>query len=180
MNEDTLIIKRVLAGETQAFRLLLLRYQKPLFRMVTHLLSDEHLAEDIAQDVFLSAFKKLSSFDPDRSAFSTWLFTIARNKTINALKKKKPLLAAQVPEKICHRPPDLSLIKKETTQKLDQALAQLPPRLKLPLVLAELEGRTYAEIAQIEGVSLGTVKSRIHRAKKKLKSILDKFEEQNL
>ena len=73
MTEETGIIKAVLEGDTESFRLLVQRYQKPVVRMIANIINDRHICEDVAQEVFLAAYKKLPSFDPARSSFSTWL-----------------------------------------------------------------------------------------------------------
>jgi len=148
------------------------RYQKPVITFVRNVIDDSHVCEDIAQEVFLTAYKLLSSFDPDRSEFSTWLFTIARNKSLNALKKKRPLSMPRLPERTSSVNPSDVLSQKESFDELDRALRELPATQKTAFILAELEKLSHAEIAQIEGVRIGTVKSRISRAKSKLQSAL--------
>jgi hypothetical protein len=91
MPEDSDIVKHVLNGDVDSFRILVERYQRPVLSMIRRLIWDSHRCEEIGQDVFVTAFRKLSTFDPARSQFSTWLFTIARNMSINALKKKIPV-----------------------------------------------------------------------------------------
>src|SRR5438034_2018967 len=91
MPEDSDIVKHVLNGDVDSFRILVERYQRPVLSMIRRLIWDSHRCEEIGQDVFVAAFQKLSTFDPARSKFSTWLFTIARNMSINALKKKTPI-----------------------------------------------------------------------------------------
>ena len=98
MAEESSIIRRVIDGDVEAFRLLVQRYQKPVISMINHLTNNQHSSEDIAQEVFFSVYKKLKSFDADRSMFSTWIFTIARNKAISAGKKKKPQLRLMSPQ----------------------------------------------------------------------------------
>ena len=98
MPEDPDIVKRVLNGDVDSFRILVERYQRPVLSMIRRLIWDRHRGEEIGQDVFVAAFQKLSTFDPARSKFSTWLFTIARNMSINALKKKTPMPIEQLPE----------------------------------------------------------------------------------
>ena len=88
MSEDRDIVSQVLNGDADAFRLLVERYNRPVISMVRNIVSDYAAAEDVAQDVFLTAYKKLSTFDNARSRFSTWLFTIARNKSINAIRAR--------------------------------------------------------------------------------------------
>lgn len=180
MIEETSIIRAVLSGEVDSFRLLVERYQGPVIRMTRNIIDDHHICEDIAQDVFFTAYKKLSSFDPARSSFSTWLFTIARNKSLNAVKKKKALSMSRLPENPDSSAPADSLSQQEFFDRLDNVLQTLPAKQKTAFVLAEFEGLPYEQIAQIEGVRTGTIKSRIHRAKKKLKSALKNFEEDNV
>lgn len=173
MIEETGIIKDVLEGDTESFRLLVQRYQKPIIRMIANLISDRHICEDVAQEVFLAAYKNLSSFNPARSSFSTWLFTIAKNKSINAAKKKRILPAGNPRENPDFTEPADSLIRGELFIKLDQALNSLNPEHRRAIVLAEFENLPYEQIAQIEGVRPGTIKSRVSRAKHRLKSVLD-------
>lgn len=176
MIEETGFIKAVLEGDTESFRLLIQRYQKPVIRMIANLINDRHICEDIAQEVFLAAYKKLPSFDPARSSFSTWLFTIARNKSINAMKKRKILSVSNPPENPDFSEPADSLIRNELFVKLDQALMSLSPKYKRALILAEFENLSYEQIAQIEGIRIGTVKSRINRAKNRLRSALERID----
>jgi RNA polymerase sigma-70 factor (ECF subfamily) len=173
MIEESGIIKTVLEGETESFRLLVERYQKPVIRMIANLINDRHICEDIAQEVFLAAYKKLPSFDPNRSSFSTWLFTIAKNKSINAMKKRRILSVNIPPDNPDFSEPGDSLIREELFVKLDRALMSLSPKHKRAIIMAEFEGLPYEQIAQVEGVRIGTIKSRINRAKHRLRSALD-------
>ena len=172
MTEETGIIRAVLEGDTESFRLLVQRYQKPVIRMIANLINDRNICEDVAQEVFLAAYKKLPSFDPARSSFSTWLFTIARNKSINAMKKRRVSSTGNPPENPDFSEPADSLIRNELFIELDKALKSLSPGHIRALVLAEFENLPYEQIAQIEGVRIGTIKSRINRAKHRLKSAL--------
>ena len=175
MTQETEIIRQILDGDTESFRLLLARYEKPVVRMIRNITYDKESCEDIAQEVFLTAYKKLASFDPDRSNFSTWLFTIARNKSLNELKKKKPLSMSKLPEMSNPHNPSDDMTKKEFFDRLDNTLQTLPSRQRRAFILAEFENLSYEEIAQIEGARLGTIKSRINRAKKKLRTALEEF-----
>ncbi|MFC1737567.1 RNA polymerase sigma factor [Planctomycetota bacterium] len=176
MDQEKTVIQQVLRGDIDSFRLLVERYQGPVIRIVKNIIEDNHICEDIAQDVFFTAYKKLGTFDSARSNFSTWLFTIARNKSINAIKKKKTLSLSKLPEKLDSCNPSEALSEKELFDKLDEVLQSLASRYERALVLAEFEKLSYQEIAQIEGVRIGTIKSRINRAKKKLFSALKDFE----
>ena len=165
MVEDSDILKRVLNGDVDSFRFLVERYQRPVLSMIHRLIWDSSRCEEISQDVFVTAFQKLSTFDPGRSQFSTWLFTIARNRSINALKKKTPIAVVHLPEIVDSRDPSDELSDKEVFMGLDEALKALPEKLRRAFVLAEMEQLPYEEVARIEGALLGTIKSRINRAR---------------
>jgi len=171
MNEDIQTIQRVLAGDTDAFRRLVVRHQGPLFALVGNLVRDPHARDDIAQETFLAAYLHLGSYDPQRGKFSTWLLTIARNKCIDALKEQRPLAMASPPPRVDSSSPADRLLETELFDQLDHALAALPPEQKTVFVLAEIEGLSHEEICRIEAAPLGTVKSRISRAKEKLRSL---------
>jgi len=172
MTQETEVIHQVLQGEVESFRLIVERYERPIARMIRNIINNRESCEDIAQDVFFTAYRKLASFDPLRGNFSTWLFTIARNKSINALRKKRPLSMSELPQKSDRHNPSDELAERELFDKLDAGLEALPSAQKRAFVLAEFEELSYEDIAQIEGVRIGTVKSRINRAKKKLAKAL--------
>jgi RNA polymerase sigma-70 factor, ECF subfamily len=170
--EDRELVKRVLAGQTDDFRALVERHQQPIFRFAAGLLGNREEAEDVTQEVFLAAFANLSGYDSSRAAFSTWLFTIARNRCINLLKRTRPIALNEL-DSIAGAASANPIVSQELSQQLDRALAALPVEQRSAFVLAEIEELPYAEIARIERTSLGTVKSRIHRAKQRLQSLLD-------
>jgi RNA polymerase sigma-70 factor (ECF subfamily) len=175
MTNETETIRRVLQGDTESFGLLVERYQKPVMRMIWNITGAGPMCEDLAQDVFLTAYAKLRTFDPARSRFSTWLFTITKNRCVNALKRKRPVTVGQLPERVdrCH--PADHADRQELLAKLDEALEALPGKQRRSFVLAEFEGLPYDEIAQIEGTRVGTVKSRISRARQKLAETLKRY-----
>ena len=169
-DEELELIRRVVDGEINAFEHLVLHYQDRLLRMIATLLNDERrLAEDLAQTVLVEAFRRLKDFDPDRSKFSTWLFMIARSRSINALKKKRPALLAEIPEREAPAPDPTH---RESLRTLDHALHQLPEKQKRAFILVALEDLSYAEAAQIETTTIGTIKSRVSRARDFLKTSL--------
>ena len=103
---DVELIRCVLGGDRETFRLLVRRYEGPLFCLVRNLVRNAQEAEDVAQEVFLATYRNLAQFDPRSASFSTWLFTIARNKCWNALQKKRPLALAELPEPLDERTPE--------------------------------------------------------------------------
>lgn len=169
--DDRELVRRVLAGETEEFGGLVERHQHAVFRFACGLLGNREEAQDATQEVFLAAFANLPGYDPSRAAFATWLFTIARNRCVNVLKKRRPIALDEL-DSTADVPQSDPLGSRELSQRLDRALAELPVEQRTAFVLAEIEERPYAEIARIERVSLGTVKSRIHRAKRRLQSLL--------
>ena len=177
MNDDLQTIQRVLEGDGNAFRLLVERYQGPLFSLVGNLVQDPNDRDDIAQETFLAAYLHLNSYDPQRGKFSTWLLRIARNKCIDGLKKQRPLTMESLPPQIDPKGPADDLMEAELYARLDHALAGLPLDQKSAFVLSEIQGLSHEEICQIEGAPLGTVKSRISRAKEKLRSLFSRATE---
>jgi RNA polymerase sigma-70 factor (ECF subfamily) len=171
MDDDLQTIQRVLTGDIDAFRLLVERYQRSLLSLVGNLVRDLSDRDDIAQETFLAAYLHLGSYDPRRGRFSTWLLTIARNKCIDAMKERRPLAMESLPPKVDGRGPADRLMETELFTHLDHALAALPLEQKTAFVLAEIEGLSHEEICQIEGAPPGTIKSRVSRAREKLRSL---------
>jgi len=163
-------IRRVRAGDRDAFRPLVQRYQKPLFGFVTNLIRDADAAEDIVQDVFCSAYAGLDAYDARRGSFSTWLFTIARNRCFTWLARARTSLSE--PVLLEPRTPLADASERELFQRLDAALDALPLAQRTAFVLAELQGLPHAEVARIEGTRLGTIKSRVARARERLRGLL--------
>ena len=141
-------------------------------RVAFAILSRHDAAEDIAQDVFLAAFRKLDSFDAAKSAFPTWLLTITRNRCLNRLKRNQHEVVAELPEPASVRTPVDVVGEQEFFEQLDAALRELSVEQRTAFTLAEIEELTYEQIGNIEDVAVGTVKSRVHRAKQKLRGLL--------
>ncbi len=165
------LIARVREGRIDEFGRLVSLYEGALFRIVGNIVPSA-LVEDVVQEAFLSAFRNLRRFDPALGAFRTWLFRIARNHALNACKKKRELPMEEPPVVVDPHTPMDDLLRREAFQQLDRALAELSFHERVIFVLAELEGLPYAEIAQIEGLRLGTVKSRLARARARLRASL--------
>ena len=169
MNEDEQVITHVLAGDTEAYRLLVSRHECLVFGFVQNLVRNSADVEDIAQEVFVAAFTHLDSFDPKRAKFSTWLLTIARNRCCNFLKRRSRT-TAELGDPVCNAAsPAMDVVDGETWNQLDAALDRLSIEQRAAFVLAEIQELSLAEIAAIEGVPLGTVKSRLSRAKENLR-----------
>jgi RNA polymerase sigma-70 factor (ECF subfamily) len=172
MDEDVAVIERVLAGDIAAFRILVERHEQRVFGFARRFLRRAADCEDVAQEVFLSAYRNLASYRADTARFSTWLLALARNKCLNLLNKRSPAALGgdvTIPEPIDPRTPEAALAEAEFHAQLDTCLAALPLEQKTAFVLAELHELSLAEIGNIEGVSVGTVKSRLGRARSKLR-----------
>jgi RNA polymerase sigma-70 factor, ECF subfamily len=185
---DQQLVRRVQAGDQSAFNLLVLKYQHRVLKLVGRFVSDQTEAQDVAQEAFLKAYRALGSFRGE-SAFYTWLYRIAINTAKNALvaQKRRPVdfdLDMQDPEQFERQAklkeadtPEGVLLTEEIRQVVERAMEQLPEDLRTAIVLRELEGLSYEEIAEAMDCPVGTVRSRIFRAReaidKKLKPLLD-------
>ena len=154
----------------QAFRRVVERHQAGLFGFVRSLGLDAHAAEDVVQDAFLAAYARREAFDPRRGTYAAWLYRIARNRALNDLRKKRPRLVSFLPEGREQAPPTRA--EPEAFARLDRALAHLPEAQRAAFVLTEIHGLGQAEVAAIEAVAVGTVKSRVARARERLRAVL--------
>jgi RNA polymerase sigma-70 factor (ECF subfamily) len=167
-----------LAGESRAFTVLADRYHARLLNFIHRMIGDRERAEDLVQETFVRVHKHLHRYDQNRK-FSTWAYTIAGNLAKNELRNRSrnPMVLFQTLKKnwdADHRPlewednryrPDDLFRKRDLHDRVRQVVAELPAHHREVFVLRELEGRTYEEIAEITGVNLGTVKSRLNRAR---------------
>ena len=172
MDGDRTLIARVLAGDVEAFRELVERHQRRVCGFVRNLVRHALDAEDLVQEVFVAAFRKLDSFDAERSQFSTWLLTIARNQCLNHLKRSSLATASEFDVEARTAQPLDAVLSRELHALLDAALDRLPLEQRTAFILAEIQELPYAEIAIIEEVELGTIKSRVSRAKQRLREVL--------
>lgn len=177
MLDEMSVIRRILNGERDAYRTLVERYQQPIYRFVFSLAHDRHWAEDLTQEIFLTAFEKLNRFDSTKGGFSTWLFTIAHHQTVNGLKRPRLRFEKQAIVDRCSQngEPVNELLRHEWMTALDKALERLPLNQRIAFVLAEIEQLSHQQIADIGRTRIGTVKSRVSRAKAALRKTLDKW-----
>ena len=176
--DDLEIIKATLNESSQAFGELVEKYQARLYNSIAHLF-DPRDAEDIVQDAFVKAFQKLSIFR-GTSSFYTWLYRIAfntavsyqrRHKPTTSLDQKKETIGDYLPDK--HDRPDEWLEKKERAEKIQQALHLLNEEHRTILILREYEEMSYETIAEILKIPVGTIRSRLHRARICLKDAIN-------
>ena len=172
---DLLIIERVKHGDINAYKELVDKYNKPLFVMIMNVVRHRESSEEIVQEVFFSTYTCLDRFDPSLAKFSTWLFRIARNRCLNELKRSKEDRIQNVDSHASvHNPAD-DVMTKEVFSELDMALDKLPVHQKTVFVLTEIQELSLAEVSEIEEVPVGTVKSRLSRAKEKLRILLNGY-----
>ena len=176
MDSEFGIIDAARDGDASAFERIVKRYSGPIYRYVRNVVGDDHAAEDVAQQVFINVYRSLNRFDSARGKFSTWVFRIARNSALNHLRDNKRFtveLTTELPQESTEISPQGQAELREQFALLDQAVAELPEHQRSAWVLSELEGLTQAEVAEIEDVPEGTVKSRVARARDKLKKTLE-------
>ena len=178
--EDDRLIRQTLAGESTAFESLIGKYQNRLFHSMTQVLRNSTDAEDIVQEAFVKAFTKLSTFRGG-SQFYTWLYRIAHNSAISQIRKRKPTESIDYDESGMANnlegdavAPSQRLEQQEQHQQLSDALDRLKEEQRSVLVLREIEGLDYDAIAEILSVPVGTVRSRLHRARTQLKEELER------
>jgi len=187
-DNDQQLVERVQKGDKSAFDLLVLKYQHRVLKLVSRFVSDAADAQDVAQEAFLKAYRALPSFRGD-SAFYTWLYRIAINTAKNTLvsNRRRPIdfdLDLQDPEQYDRHAklkdvdtPEGVLLTEEIRQVVERAMEQLPEDLRTAIVLREIEGLSYEEIAEAMDCPVGTVRSRIFRAReaidKRLQPLLD-------
>lgn len=182
---DNDLIKSFLADDISAFDSLVTKYKDMIFNLCFRIVNDYDDANDCAQETFIKVYNNLKSFR-FQSNFSTWLYRIAINtcrnrlaSTGNRMRKKmlridSPADPAGDPVDIhdCSFDPDTVFEKNEQARQIHQAIDSLPEELKILVVLRDLEGNSYEEVADITGVNLGTVKSRLARARHLLREAL--------
>ncbi|TXH12558.1 MAG: RNA polymerase sigma factor RpoE [Gammaproteobacteria bacterium] len=186
---DQLLVERAQAGEQHAFEILVGKYQRKLGRLLSRLVRDQAEVEDVAQEAFIKAYRALPSFRGD-SAFYTWLYRIGINTAKNHLVaqgRRAPTStdfdadeaegfedAGQLRD---INTPESILQSRQVAETINAALADLPDELRNAILLREIEGMSYEEIAEVMGCPIGTVRSRIFRAREavaeKLRPLLD-------
>ncbi len=184
--DDSGVVNAFLAGEERAFQELVERYQVRLLNFIYRTIGDRERAEDLVQEVFIRVYRHLHRFDQSKK-FSTWVYTIASNLAKNELRNRSrnPLVFFQAIKKnwqdeerplqfedALSRPDDLYR-KRHLRELVEEATAQLPEHHRQVFVLRELEGKSYEEIAEITDCNLGTVKSRLNRARNAFASIIE-------
>lgn len=177
-DEEARVIRAVLDGDTDRFEELMHEHEKGIYNLCLRMLGDEQDAMDAAQEAFFKAFRSLSGFRGD-SRFSTWLYRLAGNVCLDMLRKRPavPTLSMdddEAPLFLADSSPSPHEVVErwEIRRTVSAALAALPEDFRQAVVLRDVNGLSYEEIADITGLEIGTVKSRIFRARKKLAAAL--------
>ena len=184
--EDSDVVAAFLGGEERAFQELVQRYQTRLLNFIYRTIGDRERAEDLVQEVYIRVYRHLHRFDRSKK-FSTWIYTIASNLAKNELRNRSrnPLVLFQTIKKnwqdedrplqfedTTSRPDDLYR-KRHLRALVEDTVARLPEHHREVFVLRELEGKSYEEIAEITDCNLGTVKSRLNRARNSFAAIIE-------
>ncbi len=185
--DDRKLAAQAAKGRDAAFRELLCRYERPVFSLIFRMVRDRALAEDLAQETFIRAFRAISSYNP-RYKFSSWIFKIANNHTIDHLRKRRldtvsidgsPHAVTGEEEaqtrlvvESTGEAPDRYVEQRELGSQIEQAIGELRPEYRTVVLLRHIEGYSYEEIADIMDLPLGTVKTYLHRARAELKGLL--------
>ena len=183
--DDSAVVSEFLGGEERAFTELVERYQTRLLNFVYRTIGDREKAEDLVQEVFIRVYRHLHRFDRSKK-FSTWAYTIASNLAKNELRNRSrnPLVLFQTIQKNSQdedRPlqfedlnsrPDDMYRRRHLRQVVEESVAKLPEHHRNVFILRELEGKSYEEIAEITECNLGTVKSRLNRARNSFAEII--------
>jgi RNA polymerase sigma-70 factor (ECF subfamily) len=171
---DPQVVQAARSGDLDAFETLVRRYQGDVWRLSYQLVRDETVAEDVTQDTFMRVFRFMRRYRAD-SKFSTWLFSVARNCAIDELRRtaRRTRLSqrAEAETQGFVRPDQVGV-------EVREVLGQLPIALREPVVLIDMFGMSYREVARVLNVPEGTVKSRVHRAREQLAHVLSPLREQ--
>jgi len=186
-SSDEEAIRRVLAGDGEAFAVLVERYQGRAFRLALRVLRDEDSARDAVQDAFLKAYSALSRFQ-GRSSFFTWLYRLVMNQCLDMKRRDKSDRHVEwedggigengsrslLPPEVAgvRFAPAASLMRQQLREQITEAIGRLPDGPRETLVLREVDGLSYAEIAEAQRIPKGTVMSRLHYARKQLQAYL--------
>ncbi|MCC6418414.1 MAG: sigma-70 family RNA polymerase sigma factor [Gemmataceae bacterium] len=184
--DDHRLITECLQGRADAFGVLVARYQDRLYNTVYRLLDNAEDAQDVVQEAFLSAYQSLDTFKGD-SQFYTWLYRIAFNTAISLKRKQRVVLSLHTArdnggveplDASEFNQPDHALEKQEEERRVLRALNRLSPEHRAVLIMKDMDGQKYEAIADILRVPIGTIRSRLHRARLELRELLEREEEQ--
>jgi len=177
--QEGAILAQARRGDADAFERLVTPYERKLYAVCLRMMASPQDAQDALQDAMLRMWRGLPDFD-ERARFATWAYRVVSNACLDALRKQKSRAAASLEalEEAGYLPedpassPEEAAIQNTRRQAVREALAELPPEARAALVLRDIQGEPYERVAEALGLTLGTAKSRIHRAREKLAGIL--------
>jgi RNA polymerase sigma-70 factor (ECF subfamily) len=187
ISSDALLVQKAIDGDGEAFGELVEKYESFVYRTVFYDLKSHEDAQDISQEVFIKAYKALSSFRAD-SEFTTWLYRICKNTVYDYLRKnakKKPLLFSElsspedgdrefdIADTVGSYDPEKTAVSNETARIVNDAIRTLSEEHRTIIVMRDIEGMSYAQISDVTSLEEGTVKSRLSRARSALKKKLE-------
>ena len=176
--DDALLVRRVESGDSDALRALYDRYGSIVFGMTFRLLGDRQAAEECTQDVFVSVWRTARSYEPERARVSTWLLTIARNRAIDATRRRaaRPVDPHEDVWSVDEAPDTAELVgSADEASRVAAAMAELPDAQREALSLAYFDGLSHTEIAERLHIPVGTVKGRIRLALDRLRALAPKY-----
>jgi RNA polymerase sigma-70 factor, ECF subfamily len=170
--EDGELVTMTLGGHSEAFALLVERYDRAVYHLAYRTLHDVEEARDVAQEAFFKAYRSLRTFKPG-AKFSTWIFAITYHACCDRLNRRKRYSNEELPERADPGPgPESQAIALDQARRLREAIDQLPEKYRTVITLYHLQGRQYDEIATVLGIPIGTVKTHLFRAKEQLRKLL--------
>jgi RNA polymerase sigma-70 factor, ECF subfamily len=175
---DAVAVARVAGGDAVALRELYERYGRLIYSFAYRLTNDATLSEECVQDVFVALWRRAADFDPTRAKLTTWLFVVARNRAIELGRQKarRPELRDDLePDGSSPDPADLIAVADES-QRVAEAMAELPEDQLAVLRLSYFDGLSHSEIAEVIGIPLGTVKGRMRLALERLRSLATTYD----
>ena len=180
MDDDLVLLDRYAAGDRDAFDDLVRKHQKPLYSLIYRMVSNPDDAADILQKTFVKAFTGIGGFER-RSSFRTWLYQIAINLAKNLYRDRSRAAQVSLDDVVIRKDPKTleGIIRKETRELLYRALAELPEKQRLTVMLRIQSQKTFEEIAGIMKCSVGTSKANYHHGVKKLKALFEGPEQGN-
>lgn len=190
--DDKVLVARCKEGDRDAFRILVQKYERRIYGIVVGMIRDREEAWDLTQEVFVKVYRHLGSFEGNSSLY-TWMYRITVNLCIDFIRKRKessleyddarrhdgPVGRNSPVGKPADTPPQ-RLLREELVGKVNQALERLSPKHKQIIILREVEGLAYQEIADVLGISIGTVMSRLFHARKNMQRVLEKYLEKGV
>ena len=184
MYNNEILFSKAQAGDMQAFEIFIINYEKLIYNAAYRMLPNPYDAEDIAQEVMIKVYKNISKCK-NIASFKSWLLKIVHNTSIDEIRKRKNKATISLDKEFegddgpmenqllkDENTPETELIKKDTARQIQKAIENLPADYRSVIVLRDVAGLSYEEIAKVTGVNLGTVKSRIARARSNLQKEL--------